>query len=174
VEIFKKKISKVKKRDNTSKMKYFEKIAVGPVINITKDPTKNLGGIYMKASTIKNLDTSEDIGSIMSKMTLNKKFSEKQQQIAKKKGAIIGNIGKSTLPWTSKSDVKRHELVHHIRSEKGKWSSENYSKSRIARFVEETAAHRRGGENIGRSIQGGLAAAVGKRSKIFSILTKIK
>lgn len=155
-------------------MKYFEKIAVGPVVNITKDPTKSFGGKYMPASMIKKFDASEGFDSLIPRILLNKRFSKKQNQAARKRGAIIGNIGKIELPWTSKSDIKKHELVHHIRSEKGKWSSKNYAKSRTAKFIEETAAYKRGGENIGRSIQGGLAAAAGKKSKLFSILTKIK
>ncbi len=154
-------------------MKYFEKGAAGPIIHITKDPTRSFGGMYLSGSNIKELYGSKDLGPAPPKTVVNKTLI-KQRQIAREKGVITGNIGKKELPWTSKTDIKRHELVHYLRSEKGKWSSKKYDKSRVARFVEETAAYRRGGENIGRSVQGALATAVGQESKIFKLLRKIK
>jgi hypothetical protein len=155
-------------------MKYFEKIAAGPVINITKDPTKKFYGEYMEPSMVREVEAFEGPRATRYKKILNKNFTKKQQQVAKEKGAIYGNIGKDPAPWTSKSNIKKHELTHHIRGQKGKWSFNKYFDSRIARFIEETAAHKRGGENIGRSIQGGLAAAVGVKSKIYNLLKKIK
>ena len=56
-------------------MKYFEKIAVGPAINITKDPTKSFGGMYISAKTIKDLDTSKDFKSILPKIFLKKSLN---------------------------------------------------------------------------------------------------
>ena len=60
-------------------MKYFEKTAVGPVISITKDPTKSFGGYYMPASMIKKFDASEDFASLIPKIMLNKRFNKEQR-----------------------------------------------------------------------------------------------
>jgi hypothetical protein len=126
-------------------MKYFEKIAVGPPIQLTTFKDVPTGALFIK----------------------NKEG----------KTRIFGNVGKDTYPWMKGStvkSVKKHELVHYLRSKNKKWSALNSRRNPVATFVEEFAAYKRQGKNIGRSTQGALATATRFKGPLFKMLKAIK
>jgi len=147
----------------------FNKLAYGPVVNrvfVDKAQRGNTSGFMVHPSNVSKVDPEirEDIF-----MTI---FDKKKRKLAKKKGFIQVGPGLD-LPWTRKSDPTKHELVHWLRAEKGKWSAKNYNKL-PGKLIEEFAAYHRAGESTPRSIQGAVGSAIihGK-GKISNLARKL-
>jgi hypothetical protein len=152
------------------KAKYvFEKLAIGPVVSISNSPKTESWGFYASPKNLKKPGMKLVVGLRGNPADL---VAGKGEGL--KRGVIYGNQGKGTLPWTKKTDVKTHELTHYLRDKKDKWSSKKYSSSKLARGVEEFAALKRGGENVFRATQGGIASVAGRKSVITKLLKFIK
>ncbi len=159
-------------------MKYFEKIAAGPVI-VYKKPSSEEWGMY--------LPPEEEISS------KSKKILEKYK--ATKKGLILIDPDpykgqkramrahfkehtpeefKKEFKWQTLDRInksKKHELVHYNRYKKKKWSAEKYKKYYLARLIEETAAYSEA-EAEGNRLKGFIKAIKATRPRIKKHILK--
>jgi superfamily II DNA or RNA helicase len=159
-------------------MRYFEKTAAGPKI-IYKAPSPDRWGLYVVPR--KDIDPK------------SKKLLEKYK--ATKKGLILVDPDpykgqkramradfkeytpeefKKILKWQTLdriNKIKKHELVHHGRYKKKKWSAEKYRKYYLARLIEETAAYGEA-EAEGNKLKGFIKALKATRPKIKKHIKK--
>ncbi len=126
-------------------MKYFEKIAVGPTIQLSNIKYAPTGAAFMKSTS----GETKIVGNLG------------ENKLPWMKGSTLKSL-------------KRHELVHYLRDKKKNRSAKKYHRNRAAAFTEEFAAYKRSGTSFGRSLQGAVATAAGHGSKIFNLLKKIK
>ncbi|KYK22680.1 hypothetical protein AYK24_00200 [Thermoplasmatales archaeon SG8-52-4] len=161
-------------------MKYFEKQAAGPHVVYDTIPKEfgNLRGGYLSDKYIKYVpkkwqeSTKKKKGLVMISKPIHDQLINKYESDLIIQGLPKPVIEKETKRYGNKiiQNTKRHELVHHLRAQKGKWSSIETGKNPIKRIVEETAAH---GRVAGNKWKGFKEATELHAPKIYKIIKKL-
>jgi superfamily II DNA or RNA helicase len=142
-------------------MRYFEKIAAGPVIVYKKPPAgiappgppgMDLDAIYVGANKAKGDPKAE---KLLEKYKATKKglilvdpnpFKGRKRAMRADYKEYTPEQFKEIFKWQTERYVKnsrQHELTHYLRDKKGKRSYKNSNKFYPAKLVEETAAYGR-------------------------------